>query len=110
MKIPTFILKKFLPKEFKEMLESLRGSRTLILLVISNLPNVIESIANILSGSGYDSLAVSLTKIVTGLLAVLTVIARLIPVEDPPAKISDVNKIVDTAVIASASTHSHKES
>lgn len=61
------------------MLDSLRGSRTILLLVIGNLPGVIEAVGNVLSGSGHGASAENLTKIATGLLSVLTVIARIIP-------------------------------
>jgi len=61
------------------MLNALRGSRTLLLLVIGNLPGVFEAVGNVLTGSGHAASAENLTKIATGLLSVLTVVARLIP-------------------------------
>ena len=63
------------------MLDSLRGSRTLLLLVIGNLPGVIEAVGNVLTGSGHAGSAENLTKIATGILSVLTVFARIIPEE-----------------------------
>lgn len=63
------------------MLDSLRGSRTLLLLVIGNLPSVLEAVGNVLTGTGHASAAENLTKIATGILSVLTVVARIIPEE-----------------------------
>lgn len=63
------------------MLNSLKGSRTLILLVIGNLPSVVEAVGNVLSGTGHGATAENLTKIATGLLSVLTVAARIIPTD-----------------------------
>ena len=65
------------------MLNKLRGSRTLLLLVIGNLPGVVDALQNVLNGVGKASAAEDITKIVTGLLAVLTVIARIIPEGEP---------------------------
>ena len=64
------------------MLNSLKGSRTLLLLVIGNLPGVLEAVGNVLTGTGHAGTAENLTKIATGILSVLTVVARIIPSED----------------------------
>jgi len=77
--LPASLIRAFLPKETKEMLNALRGSRTLLLLVIGNLPSVLEAVSNVLSGSGHASAAENITKIATGVLSVLTVVARIIP-------------------------------
>jgi hypothetical protein len=79
----------FAPKELKEMLNKLKGSRTLIkgsrtliLLVIANLPGVADAVGNVLSGVGQGDLAANVVKIVAGLGAVLTVIARVLPADE----------------------------
>lgn len=61
------------------MLERLKGSRTLILLVIANLPDAAVALARVLSGLGNESLAADLVKVVTGFVSILTVAVRLIP-------------------------------
>lgn len=61
------------------MLNKLKGSRTLILLVIANLPGAVEAINNVLTGVGQVDLATNIAKGVAGLLSVITVLARLIP-------------------------------
>lgn len=63
------------------MLERLKGSRTLILLVIANLPDAAASLVRVLSGLGQDSLATDVTKVVTGFVSILTVAVRLLPDE-----------------------------
>jgi len=61
------------------MFDRLKGSRTLILLVIANLPDAAASLARVLSGLGNENLATDLVKIVTGFVSILTVAVRLIP-------------------------------
>ena len=65
------------------MLEALKGHKTLLLLVIANLPEAIHAISNIISGAGNASLAENVTKGAAGFLAILTWASRLIP---DPAK------------------------
>lgn len=60
------------------MLNALKGSRTLILLVIANLPEAAESIGKIIAGSN-EELAANIVKAVTGFVSILTVLVRLIP-------------------------------
>jgi len=61
------------------MFDRLKGSRTLILLVIANLPDAAASLARVLSGLGNETLATDLVKVVTGFVSILTVAVRLIP-------------------------------
>ena len=67
------------------MLNSLRGSRTLILLVIANLPDVAMSISRIVSGIWGENVAADMLKIVTGIVSVFTVLVRLVPQDPAPA-------------------------
>lgn len=67
------------------MLQALKGSRTLILLVIANLPDAAAAIAKIIQGSN-EELATNIIKAVTGFVSILTVLVRLIPSDAPPAK------------------------
>jgi hypothetical protein len=73
------LIRLVLPKEIKEMLDRLKGSRTLILLVIANLPDAAASLARVFSGLGNENLATDLVKVVTGFVSILTVAVRLIP-------------------------------
>lgn len=84
--IPGSIVRAFLPKEAKDMLNALKGHKTLLLLVIANLPEAIHAVSNIASGVGNASLAENLTKATAGLLAVLTWASRLIPDPEPEEK------------------------
>ena len=83
--IPDRLIKLFLPPEVKDMLSKLKGSRTLLLLVIGNLPSVFQAAANLLNGTGHEDIATSALKIGTGLLSVLTVLSRFIPADKPQA-------------------------
>ena len=65
------------------MLKSLTGSRTLILLVITNLPDAAMSLGKIVAGVWGDSVADDVIKVVTGIVAIFTVLVRLVP-EPPP--------------------------
>lgn len=64
------------------MFDALRGSRTLILLVIANLPDAMQSLVKIASGLWGDSVADDITKVVTGFVSILTVVARFIPADE----------------------------
>ena len=85
--IPPKLIRLFLPKEVKDMLDKLKGSRTLLLLVIANLPDATQSLVKIVSGVWGDTIADDLTQVVAGFIAVLTVLVRLIP--EPPAQPND---------------------
>jgi len=67
------------------MLQALSGSRTLIMLVIANLPDAAQSLAKIVSGVWGDSVADDVIKVVTGIVAIFTVLIRLVP--EPPAPV-----------------------
>jgi hypothetical protein len=64
------------------MLNALKGSRTLILLVIANLPDAAVAIGRIIQGSN-EELATNIVKAVTGFVSILTVLVRLIPEPKP---------------------------
>lgn len=66
------------------MLNALKGSRTLIMLVIANLPDAAVAIGRIIQGSN-EELATNIVKAVTGFVSILTVLVRLIP-ESPSQK------------------------
>jgi hypothetical protein len=83
MKVPAKLIRAFLPREVKEMLNVLKGSRTLLLLVIANLPDAAESLSRIIMGVWGQSVADDVVKVVTGIVAIFTVLVRLLPEEQP---------------------------
>lgn len=83
--IPVKVAKLFFPKEVKDMLDKLKGSRTLLLLVIANLPEAAAAIAKIIQGSN-EELATNVIKAVTGFVSILTVLVRFIPDGSAPAR------------------------
>lgn len=68
------------------MLNALRGSRTLILLVIANLPDTFAAMSNIIVGVWGQSAADEVVKILTGIIAMFTVMVRLIPEDKKDAQ------------------------
>ena len=75
--LPVRIVRAMLPKEAKEMLNMLKGKKTLLGLILINVQPVIEAVANIMSAAGGNS--EDFVKVAGGIIALLGYAAKFIP-------------------------------
>jgi hypothetical protein len=64
------------PKEVKDMLSILDGKKTLIGIIVSELPTIIESVGKILAGTGADT--TDYVKVTGALLAVVGMVHKFL--------------------------------
>lgn len=69
--IPAPLIKLFLPKELKSAMNILKGKRTLLGLLITQVPAVWDALAPLLNGVGMSHEADAGFKIVGAVVAVL---------------------------------------
>lgn len=69
----------FAPKEIKQAMSLLKGKRTLLGLLITQIPEVWNALAPILGGVGMSSEVEAGTKIVGGIVALLGFLLKFAP-------------------------------
>lgn len=83
MTIPARVIKAFLPKEVRDAMNLLKGKRTLLGLLITQIPETWNAIAPLLNGFGMSSEAEAGFKVVGAIVAVLGFMLKFST--DPPA-------------------------
>ena len=83
--IPAKIIKAFLPKEAREAMNLLKGKRTLLGLLITQIPETWNALAPLLGGLGMGDHVEAGFKIVGGIVAVLGFLLKF-STDPEPAK------------------------
>ena len=83
--IPARLIKVFLPKEAKNAMNMLKGKRTLLGLLITQVPEIWNALAPLLGGLGMSSEVEAGTKIVGGVIALLGFVMKF-STDPEPAK------------------------
>lgn len=85
MSLTSFAFRKLAPKELQDAMNMLRGKRTLLGLLITQIPEVWNALAPLLGGLGMNSEVEAGTKIVGGIIALLGFALKFAP-EEPEEK------------------------
>lgn len=83
--IPAGLIKAFLPKELKEAMNMLKGKRTLLGLLITQIPETYNALAPILNGVGMTHEAEVGFKLVGAAVAILGFLLKF-STDPEPAK------------------------
>jgi len=81
MKVPARIARLFIPKEIKEMLEALKGKKTLLGILIVELTPLANDLAHMLGALGLTHEAELVIRVTGGVIAVLGFILKFVPEE-----------------------------
>ena len=79
MNIPAKVIRAFLPKEVKVMLEALKGKKTLLGLLVVGLTPVLNEVSQLLGLIGLSQQAELVVKVGGSLLAVVGYVLKFIP-------------------------------